>query len=118
MELNSTRKAVTVARLLYLIVCIFAGMMITLLLQDGESSYIWLGVMIGSLIGVFFIYVENLSKEFSVRGFSTATFGLCVGLFCAWLMQSVNIPGLVGNVLSFFDLKVGEKQIDFHFLFG
>jgi hypothetical protein len=30
-------------------------------------------------------------KGFTLRGFSTATFGLAVGLLCAWLLTRVQI---------------------------
>lgn len=92
MHYRSNRKAVAVARLLYLIVSIFTGIIISFLFSEGDSNLIWLGVIIGVLIGVFFIFVESLSKQFSIRGFSTATFGLAIGLCCAWLLQTVNLP--------------------------
>jgi len=112
MEYHSHRRAVHVARLLYLIICIIIGLLVALLIDDGEGNFVFLGVIIGLLVGGFFILVESLAKDFSVRGFSTATFGLCIGLFCAWLLQTVNLPGFIGNVISFFDIKIGDKKLD------
>ena len=34
-------------------------------------------------------------EGFTLRGFSTATFGLGVGLFCAWLLTRVEISNLL-----------------------
>lgn len=55
----------------------------------------WLGV--GSSLGLalFMIFVENLMKGFTLKGFSTATFGLMVGLFCAWLLTKVQFDRLL-----------------------
>ena len=86
---TSHRRAVTVARLLYLIVSILIGVVISYIIALGDGTYAWAGLIAGVAIGGFFIFVESLSKQFSIRGFSTATFGLCIGLFCAWLLQTV-----------------------------
>ncbi len=109
---SSTRRAVTVARLLYLIISIVASVMITFLVNNSKTDHIWLGIVIGTAIGAAFIYIESLAKQFSIRGFSTATFGLCIGLFCAWLLQSVNLPALLINLLASDFFKIDRSEID------
>jgi len=47
------------------------------------------------MIGGFFIVVERLMKDSTLRGFSTATFGIAVGLICAFLLNRVGISELV-----------------------
>lgn len=42
-----------------------------------------------------FIFMEVLMQGFTLRGFSTATFGLGVGLLCAWLLTRVDIANLL-----------------------
>ena len=43
---------------------------------------IWVGIVIGLIVAAFFILVESLMKQFTIRGFSNATVGLLIGLFC------------------------------------
>jgi uncharacterized protein YacL len=45
------------------------------------------GLIGGLLVGGFFICIEMLIRSYSLRGFSTATFGLLVGVCCAWLLK-------------------------------
>jgi len=88
--------SVNVARLTYLIVCEAAGIAIALstrgTFMEIPVSY---GVIGGLVVGCVFIFIESLMRGFSLRGFSTATFGLGVGLFCAWLLTRVEISQLV-----------------------
>ena len=56
---------------------------------------ITMGLLVGLAIGLAFIGVERLMEGFTLRGFSTATFGLGVGLLCAWLLTRVQISALL-----------------------
>lgn len=51
------------------------------------SDKIWIGVLAGLVLAMFFILVESLTKKFTLRGFSNATVGLLIGVFCAWLLS-------------------------------
>jgi len=88
--------SVNVARLTYLLLCEAAGIAIALSTHDTfleiPVSY---GVIGGLVVGVTFICIESLMRGFTLRGFSTATFGLGVGLFCAWLLTRVEISQLI-----------------------
>jgi uncharacterized protein YacL len=53
------------------------------------------GIMGGLGVAGLFIWIESLMKGFTLRGFSTATFGLAVGLLCAWLLTRVQISNLL-----------------------
>jgi uncharacterized protein YacL len=93
--------SVNVARLLYLLVCEGAGVAIALSTRGSALEVpVWVGVLGGLLVAGFFILVESLMKGFSLRGFSTATFGLLVGLLCAWLLTRVGISQLVAVSMS------------------
>ncbi len=88
--------SVNVARLTYLLVCEAAGVAIALstkgtMLEVPMSTGILGGLGVASL----FIWIESLMKGFTLRGFSTATFGLAVGLLCAWLLTRVQISNLL-----------------------
>jgi uncharacterized protein YacL len=92
--------SVNVARLLYLLVCEGAGVAIALSTRNTPVEVSMTTGLIGGLVvGGFFIWVESLIKSFSLRGFSTATFGLLVGVFCAWLLTRVGISNLVNLAL-------------------
>lgn len=87
--------SVNVARLIYLLVCEGAGVAIALSTKETLDISVTTGLIGGLVVGGFFIWVESLIKGFSLRGFSTATFGLLVGIFCAWLLSRVGISNLV-----------------------
>lgn len=96
MPLFHAPPSVNVARLTYLLVCEAGGIAIALSTRgtflEIPISY---GVIGGLIVAVFFIFLESLMRGFSLRGFSTATFGLGVGLFCAWLLTRVEISQLI-----------------------
>jgi uncharacterized protein YacL len=89
-------SSVNVARLTYLLICEAAGIAIALSTKGTELEVSMATGIIGGLcVGVFFIFVESLMRGFTLRGFSTATFGLGVGLLCAWLLTRVEIAALI-----------------------
>ncbi len=88
--------SVNVARLMYLLVCEAAGVAVVLSSKTTSVEVsITVGLIGGLVVGGFFIWIESLIKGFSLRGFSTATFGLMVGVFCAWLLTRVGVSNLV-----------------------
>jgi uncharacterized protein YacL len=90
------RSSVNIARLVYLLVCQAAGVAIALSTKGTPIEIsITTGLLIGLAIGFAFIGIERLMEGFTLRGFSTATFGLGVGLFCAWLLTRVEISNLL-----------------------
>lgn len=96
MPLFHAPPSVNVARLTYLFVCEAAGVSIALSTRGTFMEIpISIGVIGGLVVGVFFILLENLMRGFTLRGFSTATFGLGIGLFCAWLLTRVELSQLL-----------------------
>lgn len=90
------RRSVKIARLVYLLVCQAGGVAIALSTQGtGFDFSITSGFLAGSAVGFIFIGIDRLMEGFTLRGFSTATFGLGVGLFCAWLLTRVQISALL-----------------------
>lgn len=94
----SQNASLNVARLIYLLVCVCAGMALAYHIRD--ASHIWMGMLGGLAVASFFMLVENLTKTYTIRGFSTGTFGLLVGLFCAWLLTKLGIPDLLSILLG------------------
>ncbi len=78
-------RSVNIARLLYLLICELAGA--AMANHIAGSDKIWIGVIGGLVLAMFFILVESLTKKFTLRGFSNATVGLLIGVFCAWLLS-------------------------------
>ncbi len=91
-----TSPSVNIARLVYLLVCQAAGVAIALSTSGTPIEMsITAGLLCGLGVGFVFIGIERLMQGFTLRGFSTATFGLGVGLFCAWLLTRVEISTLL-----------------------
>jgi uncharacterized protein YacL len=95
----ASHPSVNVARLVYLLVCEAAGVAIALSTKGLIDISIGTGLLGGLGVAAFFIWIETLMKGFTLRGFSTASFGLGVGLFCAWLLTRVEISNLLELVL-------------------
>jgi uncharacterized protein YacL len=91
----ASQPSVNVARLVYLLVCEAAGVAIALSTKGLMDISIGTGLLGGLGVAAFFIWIETLMKGFTLRGFSTASFGLGVGLFCAWLLTRVEISNLL-----------------------
>jgi uncharacterized protein YacL len=111
----ASHPSVNVARLTYLLVCEAAGVAIALSTKGTLDISIGTGLLGGLGVAAFFIWIESLMKGFTLRGFSTASFGLGVGLFCAWLLTRVDISNLLE--LAFRDSLqnsrgVTEVQVD------
>lgn len=111
----ASHPSVNVARLTYLLVCEAAGVAIALSTKGTLDISIVTGLLCGLAVAAFFIWIEILMKGFTLRGFSTASFGLGVGLFCAWLLTRVEISNLLE--LAFRDqlqdqMGVSSIQVD------
>lgn len=103
--------SVNVARLLYLLICEAAGLVLAFSTKGNEALEIpmWAGLVGGLVVAGFFIFVESLMKGFTLRGFSTATFGLLVGLFCAFLLTRVGLSEVLASALNrSFELDSGK----------
>lgn len=78
-------SSVNIARLVYLLICEVTGVAIAN--HIAGSDKIWIGMVAGLAVALFFIFVETMMKKFTLRGFSNATVGLLIGVFCAWLLS-------------------------------
>lgn len=83
MRRKTALRSVNTARLIYVVICELAGAAIA----NHVGAPIWVGIVVGLFVAAFFILVESLMKQFSLRGFSNATVGLLIGVFCAWLLS-------------------------------
>jgi len=99
MRKKTALRSVNIARLIYLVICELAGAAIAN--HTGGSDMIWMGIVGGLLVAAFFILVESLTKQFTLRGFSNATVGLLIGVFCAWLLSR--------GVINLLEATLSEK---------
>lgn len=95
----SSTPSVNIARLTYLLVCEATGVAIALSTQSTLNISVGAGLLGGLAVAAFFIWVETLIKGFTLRGFSTATFGLGVGLLCAWLLTRIEFIHLIERII-------------------
>lgn len=95
-KVMASPPSVNIARLTYLFVCEAAGVAIALSTKGTMFEVpLSFGIIGGLGVAGLFIWIETLMKGFTLRGFSTATFGLGVGLLCAWLLTRVQISNLL-----------------------
>lgn len=97
MRRKTALRSVNTARLVYLLICELAGAAIAN--HVGGPDRIWVGIVGGLVVAAFFILVESLMKQFTLRGFSNATVGLLIGVLCAWLL-SKGVVSLLETTLS------------------
>ncbi|MFV1994120.1 MAG: PIN/TRAM domain-containing protein [Verrucomicrobiales bacterium] len=82
----NTPFSIGFARAFLLVICCLIGMSIDMGLRGGW----WLGGVFGFLFGAIIIVIEVAIKDFSFRGFSSATIGLLVGILCANLITRID----------------------------
>jgi uncharacterized protein YacL len=85
-------------RILFLIAGGLVGYQAFFVLWSPDKGY--LGLIIGVITALLIILSERISKNISLRGLSSAVFGLVLGLIIAWLIRSLFdlIPSLDQNI--------------------
>lgn len=78
---------VNLLRVLFVTFCATIGALISSEVQ-GNS---WPGLVLGIILGLLVVLVDRLLKGFSLRAFSSATFGLLLGLFFANLLIASDV---------------------------
>lgn len=78
---------VNLLRALFLTFCAAIGGMITVETQGSPMP----GILLGAVFGLFLVLADRLLKGFSLRAFSSATFGLLLGLLFANLLMASQI---------------------------
>ena len=77
--------AIRIVRTILATLVVFIGITISLSMQKPP----WWGGAIGALVAGLLVVLDSLLARFSLRDFSYATFGLLIGLFCAWLVSRI-----------------------------
>lgn len=82
--------AVQIARAFFLALCCFLGIAVS----RGLERAAWEGAIAGTGFAAVLIFFDSFLNRFTIRGFSAGTFGLGVGLFCAWLVTRAGMLDL------------------------
>ena len=82
-----TQRTLNLLRALFVIFTCFVGFSVG---PDIISSP-WLGAAAGTCFGLTVVLADRLLKGFSLRTFSSATFGLLLGLFFSWLLLASDV---------------------------
>ena len=75
-----------VIRILFLSLCTMAGYAISQVRPELINTWYY-GVMVGFGLGGLLIAIDEMLKGFSLRAFSSATFGLFLGTLIAWMID-------------------------------
>src|SRR6266516_1426702 len=78
---------VNLLRVLFVTFCAAIGAIASSELQGG----MWPGVVLGLILGLLVVLMDRLLKGFSLRAFSSATFGLLLGWIAAKLLSASQI---------------------------
>src|SRR5438477_118460 len=78
---------VNLLRILFVTFCAAIGAIVS---SDLQTS-IWPGLISGIVLGLVIVLVDRLLKGFSLRAFSSATFGLLLGVFFANLLLASDV---------------------------
>src|ERR1700730_2644421 len=78
---------VNLLRVLFVTFCAAIGATVSTVVQGNLSPVLILGVV----LGLFIVLIDRLLKGFSLRAFSSATFGLLIGLLFANLLMASDI---------------------------
>lgn len=79
--------SIRLVRALFFALFVFTGLTIAVGLQLPA----WTGALTGAAVMGLLLLLDTLFARFTLRDFSHATFGLAIGLFCAWLITRIGI---------------------------
>jgi uncharacterized protein YacL len=97
------RSAIHTVRAVFLLCCVSLGMSIARM----ETQSALAGALLGALFGALIIGVDMVLRNLTIRSFSTGTFGLMIGIVCAWLLTSIPWgQSLEKNTLSWINLGI------------
>jgi uncharacterized protein YacL len=77
--------AIRCVRAIFFVLLVVIGMMIA----NSFQWALWLGALSGAGFACVLLGLDSLLARFSLRDFSYGTFGLLIGLFCAWLVTRI-----------------------------
>lgn len=94
--------SIRLVRALFFALFVFTGIAISL----GFQLPSWIGAVTGAAVMGLLLALDTILARFTLRDFSHATFGLAIGLFCAWLITRIGI-----FQLNYFQTMVAGEAI-------
>src|SRR2546430_2878325 len=85
-----------VIRIFFMSLCTLAGYAVSQRRADIVEGGTY-GILIGFGLGGLLVGIDHILKGFSLRAFSSATFGLVLGTVVAWLVDRSDLFGYVGE---------------------
>src|SRR4051812_8481849 len=85
-----------VIRIFFMCLCTLAGYAVSQRRADIVEGGTY-GILIGFGLGGLLVAIDHILKGFSLRAFSSATFGLVLGTVVAWLVDRSDLFGYVGE---------------------
>jgi len=96
------RTVIHTVRAIFLICCVLLGMSIA---STGSVNVSHLTAsVLGLLFGGLIIGLDVILRNLTIRSFSAGTFGLMIGIFCAWLITNIPWAQSMGNKASWIEL--------------
>lgn len=83
------RTVINTVRAIFLVLCALLGMSVSSTGGAGDLNHFTTAIL-GICFGGLVIGLDMLLRNLTIRSFSAGTFGLMIGIFCAWLIT--NIP--------------------------
>jgi uncharacterized protein YacL len=80
-------RTVNLLRVLFVTFCATIGASVSAALQESA----WPGLILGIVLGLVIVLIDRLLKGFSLRAFSSATFGLLLGMLFANLLFASDV---------------------------
>lgn len=94
--------SIRLVRALFFSLFVFIGITIAL----GFDQPAWTGAVTGAVVMGMLMLLDMTLEKVTLRDFSHATFGLGVGLFCAWLVTRIGV-----FQLDYFQLRPGGEAL-------
>lgn len=96
-----------VIRIFFLALCSLAGYAVSQSAELGLIHAGWQGLLLGFGFGGLMIAIDEMVKGLSLRAFSAATFGLFLGMFIAWLIDSSGLFAYVEEKAVMWVIRLG-----------
>src|SRR6188474_2481154 len=98
------RTVINTVRAIFLLCCVLLGMSVATA-GTGEARYFTAAVL-GLVFGGLVIGLDVLLRNLTIRSFSAGTFGLMIGIFCAWLITNIPWAQNVGSKSNWLELVI------------
>ncbi|HEX2749479.1 MAG TPA: PIN domain-containing protein [Verrucomicrobiales bacterium] len=98
------RTVIHTVRAIFLVCCVLLGMSVASV-SSGEISSV-LAVAVALLFGGLIIGIDILLRNLTIRSFSAGTFGLMIGIFCAYLITTIPWAQNTGGKGNWIELSI------------